>query len=139
MKGDGMHANSLTFLKEHNIKATPQRLSILNLLENYGHLSIKEIFERIKPNFPSISLATIYKNINFLLDQSLLKEVKLSNLDAKYEIAKAPHAHLVCKKCGKVEDIEVDISDVMKNVEQKSDFVLESNSLELSGTCKECR
>ncbi|MGM0533783.1 MAG: Fur family transcriptional regulator [Campylobacterota bacterium] len=133
-----MQANSLTFLKQHNIKATPQRLSILNLLESHGHLSIKEIFERIKPNFPSISLATIYKNINFLLDKSLLKEVKLSNLDSKYEIAKDPHAHLVCTRCGKVEDVEVDISAVMKSVEKNSDFIVEANSLELSGVCQTC-
>lgn len=134
-----MQSDHLTILKQHSIKVTPQRLTILNLVSEYGHLSIKELFTRIRPTFPSISLATIYKNINFLTEKSLLKEVKLSELDSKYEIAKAPHAHLVCSRCKKVEDVMIDIDSIIKNFEKKSDFVIESNSLELSGICKDCR
>lgn len=134
-----MQTNHLTVLKEHNIKVTPQRLSILNLLEQYGHLSIKELFSKIKPTFPSISLATIYKNINFLIEKSLLKEVKLSDMESRYEITKAPHAHLVCKSCGKIKDVEFDIKSLVKDFEEKSDFFIESNSVELSGLCKECQ
>ena len=134
-----MQTNHLTVLKEHNIKVTPQRLSILNLLDQYGHLSIKELFSKIKPTFPSISLATIYKNINFLIEKSLLKEVKLSDMESRYEITKAPHAHLVCKSCGKITDVEFDIESLVKDFEKKSDFFIESNSVELSGLCKKCQ
>jgi len=131
--------NHLIILKENGIKVTPQRLTILALLEQYGHLSIKELFSKIKPNFPSISLATIYKNINFLMEKRLLKEIKLSDLEARYEITKAPHAHLVCKKCGKIEDVEFDIKNLVKDFEKKCDFVIESNSVELVGICRDCR
>jgi Fur family peroxide stress response transcriptional regulator len=134
-----MQMNHLAVLKENNIKVTPQRLSILTLLDQHGHLSIKELFSKIKPTFPSISLATIYKNINFLMEKSLLKEVKLSDLESRYEITKAPHAHLVCKSCGKILDVEFDIESMVKNFEKKCDFTVESNSVELRGICKECR
>lgn len=129
----------LMTLKENSIKVTPQRLTILGLLEQHGHLSIKELFSKIKPNFPSISLATIYKNINFLMEKSLLKEIKLTDLEARYEITKAPHAHLVCKRCGKIEDVTFDIESMVKDFEKKCDFVIESNSVELTGICKDCQ
>ena len=134
-----MHDTHIMILKENSIKVTPQRLTILNLLEQYGHLSIKELFSKIRPNFPSISLATIYKNINFLMEKSLLKEVKLSDLEARYEITKAPHAHLLCKKCGKIQDVAFDIDSMVKEFEKNCDFVIESNSIELAGICKDCQ
>jgi len=73
------------------------------------------------------------------MEKRLLKEIKLSDLEARYEITKAPHAHLVCKKCGKIEDVEFDIKNLVKDFEKKCDFVIESNSVELVGICKDCR
>ncbi|MGM0622724.1 MAG: Fur family transcriptional regulator [Campylobacterota bacterium] len=134
-----MQTDHLTILKDNSIKVTPQRLTILNLLGQHGHLSIKEIFSEIKPVFPSISLATIYKNINFLIEKSLLKEVKLTDMDSKYEITKAPHAHLVCTECHSVEDIDIDMQSIVKEFEKQSGFLVSSNSLELSGVCSACR
>ncbi len=52
--------------KTHNIKITPQRLAIVRLMESYGHISVREIFEKIKKNLPFLSLATRYKNINLV-------------------------------------------------------------------------
>jgi Fur family peroxide stress response transcriptional regulator len=54
-------------LQKSKLKATPQRVAILKSIEKLGHASIEEIYEDIKENFPSISLATIYKNIIFTI------------------------------------------------------------------------
>ncbi len=134
-----MTQQHLTILKENNIKITPQRLSILELLEHYGHMSTKEIFSKIQSKFPSISLATIYKNINFMLEKRLLKEVKLSNLDSKYEIAKEAHAHMVCSKCHHVYDVELNIDAAIERFQKENGFSVESNSVELVGLCPHCK
>jgi len=122
-------------LEESSLKITPQRLAILKELENKGHASIEEIYENIRGFFPSISLATIYKNITALKDENIISEICL-HPKSKYEIKKSPHAHFVCKKCSKVEDV-----DLKELVNDKIDELYPDSQKELYiyGICKECR
>jgi Fe2+ or Zn2+ uptake regulation protein len=110
---------------------TPQRLAILKELDKKGHASIEEVYEEIKEVFPSISLATIYKNINALKDEDIITEVCLHQ-KPKFEIKKNPHGHFICKNCGKVEDIDVDLSDLNKRYPNAQKEVY------IYGICKEC-
>ena len=126
--------NLKNLLEESNLKITPQRLAILKELENKGHASIEEIYETIKEMFPSISLATIYKNINALKNEGIISEVCLHQ-KPKYEINKEAHAHFICKKCGKVEDVE--FSEILnKDIEKK--YPNSDKELYIYGICKEC-
>ncbi len=54
-------------LKLHSLKATPQRLCVLDVLESYGHATLEEIERFTKTKFPTLSLSTIYRNINEML------------------------------------------------------------------------
>jgi len=131
--------NYENLLHEHTLKATPQRLGILNLMHKYGHLSIDELFEQIKKQFNSISLATLYKNINAMLETALITEVKIPNMKSIYEIAKLPHAHLLCDKCGEFKDISVDLDNLISKTESKSNYKLKNTSLIFSGLCEKCQ
>jgi len=66
-------------LREHQLKVTPQRLGILSLMQKAGHLDVEELFRLIKKQFSSISLATLYKNINAMMKSKLLSEIKVPN------------------------------------------------------------
>ena len=83
-------------LKLHELKATPQRLCVLDVLEEYGHATLEDIEKYTKVKFPTLSLSTIYRNINEMLRKGILSEVKLANKKDNYELTKANHAHLVC-------------------------------------------
>ncbi len=138
-EGKGLQMQSAeTLLREHNIKVTPQRMGIVEELKGEVHLSVDELYERMKSKFPSISLATVYKNINAMLEKNFLLEVKIPNIKSKYELAKEPHAHLQCVKCGKVEDIKLNLDSVIKESSQKSGYKIYEESLVLSGVCPEC-
>lgn len=126
-------------LHEHNMKVTPQRLGILNLMQKHGHISVEELYENIKKQFSSISLATLYKNVNSMVEVSILKEVKLSNMKSKYEIIKIPHAHLLCESCRNLEDFELDIDDVNAVLSSKTDFKVHQTDLVFTGLCRECQ
>lgn len=126
-------------LRERNMKVTPQRLGILTLMHDYGHISIEELYEKIKKQFSSISLATLYKNVNAMIGVSLLKEVKVPNMKSKYEIVKTPHAHLLCQSCGALEDFEMNMEEVSHLLELKSDFKVNETDLVFSGTCHNCQ
>jgi len=131
--------NYETLLHEHTLKATPQRLGILALMHKHGHLSIDELFEKIKKQFNSISLATLYKNINAMLESSLITEVKIPTMKSKYEIAKETHAHLLCDSCGEFKDIYLDLDALMSITESKSNYRLKETSLVFSGLCEKCK
>ncbi|MEA1920870.1 MAG: Fur family transcriptional regulator [Campylobacterota bacterium] len=126
-------------LRERDMKVTPQRLGILTLMHDYGHISVEDLYTKIQKQFTSISLATLYKNVNAMLDASLLKEVKVPNMKPKYEIIKAPHAHLLCQSCGSLEDFEMDMNKITTLLTPTSDFQVNETDLIFSGLCNHCQ
>ena len=131
--------NYTLILREHNLKATPQRLAMLESIERYGHINIDRLYEEIKQKFKSISLATIYKNINAMTKNMLLSEVKLPHEKSVYEIVKEGHSHLLCTSCGKVIDIDFKVDFEKEKLSQKYDFKIEQSDLVLSGKCSSCK
>jgi len=131
--------NYTNLLREHNLKATPQRLAIMDIIEDHGHINIDSLYEEVKKRFNSISLATIYKNINSMIENLLLTEVKLPNRKSVYEIIKSEHSHLLCKECGAVIDVEVDTEHMVSDISLKYNFDINGSDVVLFGTCGSCR
>jgi len=121
-------------LENSSLKITPQRLAILKELQTKGHASIEEIYENIKKIFPTISLATIYKNITTLQKENIISEITLFE-KSKFEIKKEPHAHFICKKCGLIKDIS--LKDLIKDEIDKK-YPNSQKEFYIYGICKEC-
>lgn len=96
----------LNLLKEHDLKATPQRLCVLKILKKHEHPNIDELYAQVKQEYPSISLATVYKNLSTLEKQGLVVEVNVPNQKAYYDIYEEPHIHIICSKCGHIQDLD---------------------------------
>jgi Fur family peroxide stress response transcriptional regulator len=126
-------------LRTHNLKATPQRLTILQVISKYGHINIDTLYSEIKDQFSSISLATIYKNINSMTEVGLLAEVKLPNAKSVYEIVKEGHAHLKCEVCGTIEDLTIDTNSIFTTISDEHHFKINHSDVVLSGICKNCQ
>lgn len=131
--------NYTDILRQHNLKATPQRLEITNALYQAGHISIEKLYEIMHKKFNSISLATIYKNINLMLEASFIQEVKVPNAKSVYELTKDKHSHIVCNSCGEITDVDLDLNSIISNAAKLSDHTIERSDLVLSGTCKSCQ
>jgi len=130
--------NYTVLLKNYNLKVTPQRVAIVEELYINGHMNIDDLYKKLLTKFPSISLATIYKNINAMVEKVFLSEVKIPNTKSVFELVKEEHAHLVCSECGNIEDMMLDVSSVLEEVTSKSQFKIESTNLVLSGLCPNC-
>jgi len=128
-----------TLLRDHNLKATPQRGAILQIMEEAGHISIENIYEKIKATFPSLSLATIYKNIIAMKECDIIRELKIPGQKNRYEIKKEAHHHILCQKCGNIMDIEADVESSLKDISLKYDFDVTEISLSISGICRSCK
>ena len=130
--------NYTNLLKEYDLKVTPQRVAIVEELYNNGHVNIDDLYKKLLAKFPSVSLATIYKNINAMVEKVFLSEVKIPNSKSVYELVKTEHAHLVCSSCGMIEDLTLDMTSVLNEVSTLSSFKINSTNLVLSGVCTKC-
>jgi len=131
--------NSSLLLKEYNLKVTPQRVAIVEELYSNGHMNIDELYKKLLEKFPSISLATIYKNVNAMVEKVFLNEVKIPEAKSVYELAKEEHSHLVCSSCGKIEDITIDTSVLQSSIKEESTFQIQNVDVVFSGLCKSCQ
>ena len=131
--------NYEALLRESNIKVTPQRLSIVEELYGHIHMSIEELYDAIKKKFPAVSLATVYKNINAMMEKNFVLEVKIPEQKTKYELAKTSHSHVLCQKCGKLEDVKLDLDDITLEAAHLTHYQINENALVFSGLCPKCR
>ena len=130
---------SIDLLKSYNLTATPQRLEIVNVLSSYGHLNVDKLYALLKSTFPSISLATVYKNINTMMAKNFLSEVKLQNQKSVYELVKETHSHIMCTECEEILDITLDTSSLFAEATSKSNYNITSSNIVFNGVCQKCQ
>ena len=131
--------NYTSLLKEYDLKVTPQRVAIVEELYNHGHMNIDDLYKKLLEKFPSISLATIYKNVNAMIEKVFLSEVKIPNSKSVYELVKEEHAHLACSKCGHIEDITLNTEDLVAMTKSMSGFEISKTNIVFDGVCSKCK
>ena len=130
--------NYTNLLKEYDLKVTPQRVAIVEELYKNGHMNIDDLYKKLLSKFPSVSLATIYKNINAMIEKVFLSEVKIPNSKSVYELVKTEHAYLACSCCGDIEDVMLDTSSILIEASKLSSFKIDSTNIILAGLCPKC-
>ena len=129
-------------LRRLGYRLTPQRVALLRLLsENRDHPSAKDLYDQLRRQFPTTSLATIYKTLNVLKDLDEVLELGFSNDDNRYDGNKPyPHPHVICIRCRKIIDFDRDvIASLEQELAQASGFEIISHRLDFYGLCPECR
>lgn len=126
-------------LQTNGLKATPSRLAILSLFQSSSSpMSVTDILNKFQIN--TIDQVTIYRTINTFTGKGILRNVEMKHNHAHYELANSHHHHLICKQCGKVEDIgNCNFSLVKKQALDQTDFAqIDEHSFELFGVCRSC-
>jgi Fur family transcriptional regulator, peroxide stress response regulator len=104
-----------------------------------GHPSPEEVYEQVRQRIPSISLATIYKNVKTFIDHGLLAEVSLHHGSARLETNMRPHHHTVCTRCRAIEDVdESDLEPIRFRDQAPAGFRVARYSVEVHGLCSSC-
>ena len=122
---------------------TIQKQIVLDTLKSINsHPSVDELYSLIKEKHPSISKATVYRNVHKLAETGEILQVNIANDVSRYDGCTNPHHHFVCKSCSKIFDIhldEDDNSDKIKNlVSNKYGFKLDKCVTSLFGVCSIC-
>ena len=129
-------------LRDHDYKITPQRLAILTVLsESKDHPSVDSVFERVKKNFPTTSLATVYKNISILKALNQVLELGFGDGRNRYDgRAPYPHSHLICTQCRKVMDPDLSgIHHMTNELAEKTGYKIVDLRLDFYGLCPDCQ
>ena len=94
-------------------KMTPQRRAILEaLIENDHHPTAEQIHEAVRKRLPDISLATVYNTLRQLAAIREVCELDMGHRERHYEISWGDHAHRVCLRCGRIEDVPGDFEEI---------------------------
>jgi len=129
-------------LKEKGCRLTPQRLALLKIIaKSTGHPGIEQIYEQIKADFPTTSLATVYKTINLLREVGEVLELNLANLGSRYDGNKPyPHPHVICTKCGQILDPEfAALAEIAQAMAQQTGYQITHHQLNFFGLCPRCQ
>lgn len=126
-------------LRKAGLKATLPRLKILEVLQNNreDHLSAEDVYRRLMAHDEDIGLATIYRVLSQFEDAGLVIRHHFEDGHALFELEQGPHDHLICVKCGKIEEFfDTEIQQRQRDVAQKSGFDLSKHTLVLYGECR---
>ncbi len=126
-------------LRANDYRMTPQRRAILQiLLENHDHPTAEQVLERVQRTMPDLSQGTVYNILRELVKMNLLRELSFGLRKRHYDINISAHAHLVCLKCGQVEDVPYDYESLAITPEHLRGFQVLDHRVILRGYCPDC-
>ena len=119
-----------------------KRMAILQYLASVKtHPDAETVYAALQPDFPELSLATVYRNLAQLVQSGLVRSVGTVNGKERYDAAPVPHPHAVCLRCGRVIDLvgfDVPV-DTLAEAEEQTGFRIFSAAFRLEGVCADCR
>jgi Fur family peroxide stress response transcriptional regulator len=129
-------------LREKGGRLTPQRLALLKIIaESKGHPGAEQIYELMKRDFPTTSLATIYKTLSLLKDVGEVLELNFTGVGSRYDGNKPyPHPHVICIKCGRILDPKFPaMSDITREMAEQTGYQITHHQLNFFGLCPKCQ
>ena len=109
------------------------------VLNRCDHPTADQIYEEIRKKNPNVSKGTVYRNLNKLVENGKIKEVKAEGAD-RFDRTIDDHYHIQCIKCGKVIDAPMDFLPFDNNkLESKTNYVIEGYEVTFRGICPECQ
>ena len=88
---------------------------------------------------PNISLATVYRNLNFLAEEGSIRKIPTENGPDRFDGREPEHYHLICTQCGRVIDIGAEVfREIAEEIFEENGFVMSSQRLIIYGICEDC-
>ncbi len=137
-----MYDDYISVFRSLNLKATPKRLALLDILINETvYLSPEEIWEKMKRQFRRIGLPTVYRILDELSEGNIISKISHPNRQLYYFFCKneTHHHHFVCLGCRNVQDIEFcRLGELETKVRKELKGKVTSHILQVNGLCRGC-
>lgn len=129
------------FCAGSGLTATHQRQVLYEVIQGMdGHPSPEEIYVRVRRRIPSVSVATVYKNLHLFVTSGMLREVSPHHGTLRVEMNRDPHHHLVCTRCKSITDLDAEAFHLsLEHQKLPPKFQVERFTLEILGLCPACQ
>lgn len=128
-------------LRDKALRATSQRVAVLNFLHHHPHSNAETIFQGVRPSLPTISVQAIHLIVQDLSGNGLIRRINLpDSASARYETRiEDNHHHIQCIKCGRTEDVDCVIGHApcLDPSDTHGMRIIEASVI-FSGVCREC-
>lgn len=122
-------------------RLTMQRVAILEELQKVkNHPSARDIYAKVSRKLPDISFGTVYRNLKFMRELNLLRELNCGERSSRFDGNPHDHPHIVCRQCKRVDDLPSDPWGMLNSeAESITRYTVQSHRLEFYGVCPQCR
>jgi Fur family ferric uptake transcriptional regulator len=131
------------YMAQRGLKTTRQRnLIIETFFSAVGHLSVEEVWAKVRQRDAKVSVATVYRTMKLLSECGLAHARNFGDGQTRYEAAvgRHHHDHLICTQCGAILEFENDRIEALQDaVARKHGFRVTSHKMELYGLCRSCQ
>lgn len=126
---------------EKTYKYSRQREALYSMLQaTTEHPTADWLYARLKPEFHDLSLGTVYRNLNILVEQGLVLRLHYGSTFDRYDACRDPHHHFLCEHCGAVLDIPLAADRKLNaRIEQQTGHLVRGHSIDFYGLCVTCR
>ena len=123
-----------------NMRLTTQRQIILEELGKVtSHPTANEVYDMVRKRLPRIGLGTVYRNLELMADSGIILKLEVGGTQKRFDATVAPHYHVRCTLCGKVDDIDIEVQNKINQIaENASDYMILGHHIEFSGMCPKC-
>ena len=127
-------------LRERGLRVTPQRVLIHRAVRELNrHVTADEVLAAVSERLPNASLPTVYSTLELLEELGMVRRLAARSGAALYDPRIDEHQHLVCRSCGRVEDLDVPVDSVRAlRAARRRGFEPSDAELVVSGLCGDC-
>lgn len=125
-----------------SLRFSKKRQAIYDCLRaTHSHPSADWIYHQLRPDFPDLSLATVYRNLSQLKSAGMIQSLGVVDGQERFDAIVEPHTHFICTQCGSVLDLpQMDLPQTLiQRAETDSGCKITGTSLRLTGLCARCR
>lgn len=121
-------------------RMTRQRRVVLEEVQKaHSHPTAGQVYELVRRRMPRISLATVYRSLEALTEQGMLRKLETGGTQRRFDGDLYAHQHVRCVLCGRVENVEVELPPNVAVPEQKRGFEVTGCTIEYLGVCPDCQ
>lgn len=120
------------------LRHTKQKQAILEALDRLDHPTATEVYEYVRKCNPSLSRGTVFRVLGGFAERGLVRKLSLAESDARFDVTTAPHAHGVCRVCGRVCDLPLPALAPVAAGSMWGGFHVDGCEVQFTGICQDC-
>ncbi len=122
------------------MRKTPERFAILDkAVELSAHFGVDELYNALENVGYHVSRATVYNTLELLCDAGIFNRHIFATNQARYELARGSHLHLICRRCGSIREVDDPTLTSRLLTEDYPGFAPEYSSTSVYGICADCK